>query len=238
MADPGRTYGERMDRARVLPALALAVPGLALAGAGLFHPSSLGYPTAQAWTVVHLVGLFVFPLVGLALVLLVRGRRDVLAWVIRLTAYGYATAYTALDVVSGLAAGYVTRRIGPDQPRPEAVSFLFDVGGPLGQVGSWSLLLCSALLVVDGLVRLGAAGAPSLLLLPGAYLVHVDHIVAPAGASGMALVGVATGWLAFAGSADVPDEPGSADGTDEPGQPGQPGQNSRWLGSSMPRRRS
>jgi len=212
-----------MDPARVLPATALAVPGLALGVAGLFHPTSLGYSTADAWTAVHVVGLFVFPLVGVALTLLVRGRRDLFAWAVRLTAYGYATAYTALDVISGLAAGYVTGRIGPDQPRPEAVSFLFDVGGPLGTVGSWSLMLCCALLVVDRLMRWGAAGAPGLLLLPGAYLVHADHIYPPAGASGMALIGLATGMLAFVGSGD---------------RPGQPTQNSRWLGSSMPRNRS
>ncbi|MGI8900861.1 MAG: hypothetical protein ACR2HA_08015 [Nocardioides sp.] len=212
-----------MDRARARFATALAVPGVALGVAGLFHPTSLGYPTAEAWTAVHLVGLFVFPLVGLALALLVHRRRDLVAWMVRLTAYGYATAYTALDVISGLAAGYVTGRIGPDQPRPEAVSFLFDVGGPLGTVGSWSLMLCGALLVLDALRRLGAAGAPGLLLLPGAYLVHADHIYPPAGAAGMALIGLATGWLAFTGSAD---------------SAGQPPQNSRWLGSSMPRSRS
>ena len=45
----------------------LAVPGVALAVAGLFHPTSLSYPTAERWMWVHVVGLFVFPLVGAAL---------------------------------------------------------------------------------------------------------------------------------------------------------------------------
>lgn len=179
-----------------LPVL-LALPGLALAGVGLFHPHHLTYDTAQTWFLLHLPGLLVFPLVGAALAVLVRGRRDAVAWAVRLAAYLYATCYTALDVISGVGAGYVTRHLGPDVPRPDAVRLMFRIGTPLGEVGSWALLVACGVLVADQLARLGVAATPGLLLLPGAWLVHTDHIFAPSGVAGMALLGLATGWLAL-----------------------------------------
>ena len=86
--------------------------------AGLFHPMHLTYATSQTWWLLHVPGLFVFPLVGVALMVLFRGRRDVVAVVAVLAAFGYATAYTALDVVNGIAAGYVTHRLGPGRRGP------------------------------------------------------------------------------------------------------------------------
>lgn len=175
--------------------LLLALPALVLAIAGLFHPHHLTYDTSQRWYTLHLPGLLVFPLVGVALALLVRGRRDPLAWAIRLAAYVYATFYTALDVISGIAAGYVTHRLGPGVPRPEEVSLLFRIGTPLGEIGSWALLVCAALVTVDAVRRLGAVGAAGLVLVLGAWLVHVDHIFSPEGVLGMFLLGGGTGLL-------------------------------------------
>lgn len=171
----------------------LAFPGLALAVVGIFHPHHLSYDTSWRWFALHVPGLLVFPLVGLALTELVRGRRDAVAWLVRLAAYVYATFYTALDVVSGIAAGWVTHELGPGVPRPEEVSLLFRVGTPLVEVGSWALIACCALLTVD---RLRARVWPVVLLVPGAVLVHADHIFAPKGVLGMALIGVGTGVTA------------------------------------------
>lgn len=173
----------------------VAAPALALAVAGLFHPHRLDASTADRWFGLHLAGLLVFPLVGLALAWLVRGRSDPVAWVVRVTAYVYATFYTALDVVSGLAAGYVTRELGPGVPRPDEVRLLFRIGTPVGEVGSWALLACVVVLAVDQLVRHRAPAVPVLLLVPGAWLVHTDHIFSPLGVAGMALLGVGSGAL-------------------------------------------
>lgn len=172
-------------------AVLVALPGLALAVAGLGHPHHLDYATARWWFGLHLAGLAVFPLVGLALVRLVRGARDPLALLVRLAAYVYATFYTALDVVSGLAAGWVTRGIGPGVPRPREVSLLFAVGTPLGRVGEAALLVAVLAVAVRLLLR-GAARAAvaAVALVPGAWLVHTDHIFAPRGALGMALLGL------------------------------------------------
>src|SRR3954454_20537357 len=189
-----------MER-RVLPVprrtLMLALPGLTLAVAGLFHPHHLTYDTAWRWFSLHVPGLLVFPLVGWALADLMRGRRDPAAWLVRVAPYLYATFYTALDVVSGVAAGYVTHQLGPGVPRPQEVSLLFRLGTPLGHVGSVALVACCALVTVDQLVRRRAW--PSLVLVPGALLVPHDHIFAPTGVAGMFLLGVgtaATAWSA------------------------------------------
>ena len=173
----------------------LALPGLTLAVAGLFHPHHMTYDTSWRWFVLHVAGLMVFPLVGWALAELVHGRSDPLAWVVRVGAYGYATFYSALDVISGIAAGYVTHELGPGEPRPEAVSLLFRIGTPLGHVGSVALIACCALLTLDLLVRRRAW--PALLLVPGAVLVHVDHIFAPTGVAGMVLLGAGTAGAAW-----------------------------------------
>ena len=184
-----------MRESRAYPLL-LALPGVLLAAAGLFHPTGLSYDTAQRWYLLHLPGLLVFPLVGWALADLVTGRRDVVAWVVRLTAYVYATFYTALDVVSGIGAGYVTRQLGPDVPRPEAVSLMFRIGTPLGEVGSWALLACVVVLLADRVRALGAGGLVGLVLLPGAWLVHTEHIFSPLGVLGMVLLGAGSAALA------------------------------------------
>jgi hypothetical protein len=187
---------------RILPgwagALLLALPGLSLAVAGLFHPHSLSYASSGRWTMLHVAGLFVFPLVGVALALLVRRRTDPVAWLVRLSAYVYATAYSALDVISGIGAGYVTWRLGADQARPDEVRYLFSIGGRIGEVGSWALVGCVVVVLADAVRRLRLGAWPGVLLLPGAWLVHVDHIFSPGGATGMALLGLGTAGLAVA----------------------------------------
>lgn len=188
--------------------LLLALPGLSLAGSGLFHPTGLSYDTASTWFGLHLPGILAFPLVGLAVADLVRRRSDPLAWAVRVTAYLYATLYTALDVISGVGAGFVTRQLGPDVPRPEAVSQMFAIGTPLGQVGSWALLVCVVLVLLDQGRRLGLSAAVGVLLLPGAWLVHTSHIFSPYGVLGMVLLAAGTAGLAVAGArAAREDEP-------------------------------
>ncbi len=178
----------------------LALPALGLAAAGLLHPHSLTYESSWRWFSLHVPGLLVFPLVGWALAVLVAGRGDPLAWLVRLAAYVYATFYTALDVVSGIAAGWVTHQLGPGVPRPEAVSQLFGIGTPLGRGGEWALRVVVLALVVDRVVRcrsdLVTWSIGGVLLVPGAWLVHVGHIFAPEGVAGMVLLGVGTGWWA------------------------------------------
>jgi hypothetical protein len=191
-----------VPRRPLLPVL-LALPGLCLAVAGMFHPHGLTYATSYRWYSLHVAGLLVFPLVGVALCVLVRGRRDPVAWLVRLTAYVYMTFYSALDVISGIAAGYVTRELGPGVPRPDEVRLLFRIGTPLGEIGSWALLACAVVLLLDQVSRLRFRGLPALLLVPGAWLVHTGHIFSPDGVTGMLLLGLGTGLLGWFGSAKL-----------------------------------
>ncbi|MCY7394561.1 MAG: hypothetical protein LH468_00175 [Nocardioides sp.] len=181
----------------LLRPLLLALPAFALGVAGLFHPHSLTYESSARWYGLHVPGLLLFPLVGLALMVLVQGRRDPAAWVVRVAAYVYATFYSALDVISGIAAGYVTRELGPDVPRPDAVRLLFRIGTPLGEVGSIALLVAVVVLVADQVARRGRSALTGVVLLPGAYLVHVGHIFSPTGVAGMLLIAVGTAALAW-----------------------------------------
>ena len=190
----GRASGSRAT----WPAAVAAVPGLALGVAGLFHPTHLDHATAHRWWTLHVPGMVFFPLVGVALVLLFRGRRDVVAAVAVLAASTYAIFYNALDVLSGVGAGWVTSRLPAGSPRPDEVRSLFRIGTPMGEIGSWALLLAAVVVAADALRRHGLRGAPGLLLVPGAWWVHTDHIFAPWGALGMALVGLGTAGVWFA----------------------------------------
>lgn len=186
----------RPSRAAALAAL----PGLVLGVAGLWHPAHLTSATAHTWWTLHVAGLFVFPLVGVALAALVRGRRDPVAVLVVLAAYVYATAYSALDVISGIGAGFVTSRLPVGAPRPDEVRSLFAIGTPLGHVGSVALVVALLLLTLDGVRRVGLAGWVGLVGVAGAVLLHRFHIYPPYGSAGIALVGLATGLLAHVGT--------------------------------------
>lgn len=175
----------------MLAALA-AAPAAAMAAAGLLHPHHLTTATADMWLWLHVAGLLVFPLVGAGLVVPLAGRGDPVAWLVRVAAYVYATAYTALDVVSGIGAGWVTSRLPDGATRPQEVSWLFRIGTPIGEVGSSALIVATVVLVLDALRRRGAAATPLVLLPAGAWAVHSDHIFAPVGALGMAMIAVGT----------------------------------------------
>ncbi|KQT94041.1 hypothetical protein ASG49_03705 [Marmoricola sp. Leaf446] len=174
-----------------------ALPGVTLMAAGWFHPENLDETTAHRWWTLHVPGMLVFPLVGLALMWLFKGRRDPVAVVAVLASFVYAIFYNALDILSGIGAGWVTSRLPSGAPRPDEVRSIFALGTPLGEIGSWALLLAAVVVAGDFLVRRRLAALPAVLLLPGAWLVHTDHIYWPGGALGMGLVGVATGYLAW-----------------------------------------
>ena len=185
------------DRPWVQVAL-FALPGLLLAVAGLTHPHHLTIDSAGHWWRMHVVLLPLFPLLGFALAALVRGRRDPLAWVVRLGAYAYATGYGALDLLAGVATGYV---IDPavsagDGPAPEAVPRLFAIGNDLGTIGAWAFLAAAVLVAADAVRRTGLrAVAPGLLLVVASVSFLDSHIYRWIGVITVLLIGLATGWL-------------------------------------------
>lgn len=193
------TAPAQRDRTLSAPVVAVlsALPGLSLAVAGYFHPMHLNEQTAHRWWTLHVPGMFAFALVGVALMALFRGRRDPVAWIAVAASFAYTVFYNALDILSGIGAGFVTSRLPAGSPRPDEVRSIFRIGTPLGEIGSWALIIAAVVIALDAVLRHGLRGLPGVLLVPGAVLVHMDHIYWPLGALGMALIGIGTGSLVW-----------------------------------------
>jgi hypothetical protein len=132
--------GDARDRRR-LAALA-AAPAVVLALLGLAHPADLTTETAPAWTTLHVVLLPLFPLLGLPVLLLLRGERPPVIWGVGIALLIYAAFYTALDVLAGIATGTLVQR-GAD-PEGGEVRALFDTGNGLSVHGVWAFVVAAA----------------------------------------------------------------------------------------------
>ncbi len=130
-----------------------ALPGLALMAAGYFHPERLDEGTAHRWWTLHVPGMWSSRSWGVALMWLFKGRRDPLAVVAVLAAFVYAIFYNALDILSGIGAGWVTSRLPSGAARPDEVRSIFAIGTPLGEIGSWGLLVAAVVVALDALLR-------------------------------------------------------------------------------------
>lgn len=193
-AGPVTDVARPMTARRLGPVVAVAAPGLVIAVLGLFHPTFLAPSTAAVWWQLHVVLLPLFPLLGAALWLLLRGERGPVAWLARLAAYVYAAFYTALDVLAGIGAGYLTDRL---QGGSQEANDLRALGNDLGMVGSWAFLVAAVLTGVLLVRRDGRAALPGAVILFGgaANFLH-GHIYWPVG--GLAMLGVAGGCAALA----------------------------------------
>jgi hypothetical protein len=172
---------------------AAALPAVLLAGIGLSHPTLLNAGTADWWTTLHLILVPVFPLLGVAVWLLLRDDRTAVGWGGRIAAIAYVVFYGALDAVSGIATGTVVRAGEPaDSP---VVTALFGVGNLLGHVGGYSFFV-AVILVLGSAWRRGARGwmffvAVGILLVSG-YSFTTSHIYWPRG--GLTMLALALGF--------------------------------------------
>lgn len=168
--------------------VAVAVPGLILAGFSLIHPAFLDMSTAAAWWQLHIPLIPVFPLLAAAVWVLLRGERGVPAWIARVAAYLYAVLYTALDTISGISAGIVTAN-GAGQLAPS----LFAVGDALGHVGVWCLAGSTVVAAAVLARRDGLRVVPgTVVLLAAAWGFYRFHIFFPYG--GLSMLGFAAGF--------------------------------------------
>lgn len=180
----------------------VAIPGVLLGGFGLLHPSDLTPATAHTWWTLHVWLIPVFPLLGAAVWLVLRGERGVLAQLARLGAYGFATFYTALDVLAGIGAGLAMEQAGPSSP---VVGRLFEIGDRLGAVGVWCLLAATALGGIALVRRDGLRALPGTLVLAAScYPFLQNHIFHPRGV--LAVLGVALGLALLAAARPAPAE--------------------------------
>jgi hypothetical protein len=169
-----------------------AVPGLLLAAFGMAHPDGLHAGNAQWWVMLHVLLLPVFPLLAAAQWVLLKPAPWPLRWAGRLAAYGYATFYSGLDAVAGIAAGTVEEASGGTSP---LAGRLFEVGDMLGYVGAWCFLVASACVVAGIAPRAGWRVAPGAAVLLFASVSFLDsHLFAPRGV--VTMIGIAAGmWL-------------------------------------------
>jgi hypothetical protein len=201
---------------RTLRLIALVVPvPLLLATVGLVHPHLLTSATAGRWAALHIVLLPVFPLLAAGLLVPLWGRprcdaagaATVAAWV---GAFAYATFYTGLDTVAGVAAGVVVRDAGgADVGR--SVQALFTTGDALGYAGAGAFAATALAASIALYLRYGPRTLPGALIVLAASTSFVDsHIFWPRGvltmlafAAGFALIATATAAAPAAAEAAV-----------------------------------
>lgn len=175
---------------------AAALPPLALAAIGVTHPLHVGQAPAY-WEHLHIVTLFVFPLLALPPVLVLRDRHPRLAIVAGVLGFVFAAGYTALDVLAGIAVGALTAA-GIDSR-----GVLFPLADAIARPAVWAYLaatvLVVAVLAIGPALRPATARPRLALLAPGGVLVIAgavsfltSHIVPVRGVVTMVALGI--GW--------------------------------------------
>jgi hypothetical protein len=178
--------------------VATAVPPLLLAALGSTHPTMLTPASAPWWRDLHVIGLVLFPLLGLGPWVVVRARSRVVEAAVVVLGLVYACCYTALDVLAGIGAGQETVVIGPGPWVPT----LFGVADRLALPGVYAYLATAviggvtAVVVARGVAARAAAVAGTVLVLGGAWSFLTSHIYPPVGVATM--VALAVGWTTLA----------------------------------------
>jgi len=174
------------DRRILLLALAVALPPLVLAAVGISHPTNLNAESAVYWRDLHIGILAVFPLLGFAPWIVVRGHHRWLSWTAGALGFLYAAFYTALDVLAGIGAGGL-EHAGMDM----ATGVVFHLGDALGFVGSVAFV--AACLVAGGFAirTRGIRAIPgAALIVLGSLLFLWRHIFFPVGVIGQLCLAV------------------------------------------------
>ena len=183
--------GERVVVSGWVRTAVLAVPPLVLAVAGVTHPMELTAATAHHWLVMHVVLVPVFPLLGVAVWVLLAGDDGVLAWLARGSAFVYAAFYGALDAVNGVAAGVLVARtaVGDADDPTAALRPMLRLGNDLGWVGSSAFLAAVLLTVVVLLRRPGRRPWLGAVVAVAASVSFLDsHVYWPRGVVTMVLL--------------------------------------------------
>jgi len=183
-----------MPRSRLLLLLGVTAPALACALVGLTHPTRLTAETALYWQNMHIGLIFLFPLIGLAPWLIARRVDRRLGWIAALGGYGFATLYTALDVLAGVAAGALVLGGETDATGP-----VYEIARVLARIGVWSLIAAVVVAGVAAFLQARMAAVPGFVLAAlGAYLVYPGHIYFPVGTASMGLLAAGCALLALA----------------------------------------
>ena len=186
-ARPPRTTP--VNTRRTLTAVAVGVPPLILAAVGLTHPAQLNADTAAYWRDLHIGILVVFPLLGFAPWLVVRGRSRWLGWAAGILGFVYAAFYSALDILAGIGSGGLEH-----SGHHDAIGVTFALGDGIGLVGSVAYLAACLLVGAVAVRASGLRALPAALLVAvGSALFLAEHIFFPWGVIGQ--IALAVGWV-------------------------------------------
>lgn len=169
---------------RRLLAVLVSAPAVVCALIGLTHPMHLDAATATYWRTMHIVLIPIFPLLGFAPWLIARQSTRWLALLAAIFGYGFATFYTSLDLLAGVAAGAevvagVSGGTGP----------VFAIARVLGAIGVGCLVLGCITASISAFRVGGVRTLPgTLLAIVGAALVQPGHIYAGLGTAAMLLL--------------------------------------------------
>src|SRR5215468_4542135 len=111
---------ERTERRWAAIVLVVGPPAL-LAILEVFHPhpGDLLKLDLSTWLAVHYLQIPLFPLVGLAVVVLLRGRTDIASTLSRVAMFVFGVSYTAFDTAAGVVTGIlVDAARASDNPDP------------------------------------------------------------------------------------------------------------------------
>jgi len=182
------THDVSTRRARPWVLVAAVLPPLLLAGLGVMHPRELGDGTAVRWTVLHLVLLPLFPLLGVAPWLVARRGPRLAGGAALLLGFVFAVFYTALDVPAGVGTGMLQQA-----GQTEGVPVLFRTGNELSLVGVYAYLTATVLAAGVALRRAGWSALPGAVVVVLAAVSFLgSHVYWPVGV--LTMLGLALGW--------------------------------------------
>lgn len=180
-----------MRQRAVFRYLVVGIPPLALAAVGITHPLHLTASAAEYWRNLHVLTLVLFPLLGFAPWLIVRGWMPLLTWIVGVLGFVYASFYTVLDVLAGIGAGGLKL-----DDMGMATGVLFGLANSLGAIGSYALVIASVVAGAYALWRARLAALPgTILVVVGSVLFLERHIFFPVGVIGQLCLAV--GWCAL-----------------------------------------
>jgi hypothetical protein len=179
---------------RVRLILIVSLPALVCATIGLLHPHHLTDDTAARWQLMHILLIPVFPLIGLGPWLIARRTPRPVSVVAALGGYGFATFYTSLDLLAGVAAGTLQLAGVSSGKAP-----VYEVARALGLIGVVSLVLACLAATVAAFMHARLRALPGgVLAVIGAVLVQPGHIYPGLGTLAMLLLAGGLGLLALA----------------------------------------
>ncbi|PPF68576.1 hypothetical protein C5E16_06855 [Clavibacter michiganensis] len=175
--------------------VAVALPPLALAAAGLSHPTQLTAATAVQWRDLHIALLPVFPLLAIAPILLTRRHDRRLGILAVVLGFAYAVCYQALDILAGIAAGALKIEGG------QGVTTMYALADGIVVAGVWSYVAVTVLASALVIRHAGLRALPGAVVAVIAAVSFVDsHIFFPRGVITMLGLAVGWTWLALASS--------------------------------------